>query len=86
MRSYTVDEFLFDLEDCPISKAVDKKIELLYDFCVLKKRGTKADRRENSVRLLLGKCSDEYAMTHLLKDVVTFRCTIDELLDRKGVM
>jgi hypothetical protein len=86
MKHYTADEFLFNLEETPVPKAVDKKVSLLYDFCILTKRKSLTDRRENAVRLLLGRCPDEYAMTHLLRDVLLGHCTLDELLDKKGVM
>lgn len=89
MKNYDADEFLFNFEDDTISNAVDKKVSLLYDFCILVEKGARnklPDRRENALRLLLGRCSDEYAMTHLLRDVLLGHCTLDELLDRKGVM
>lgn len=86
MKHYDVDEFLFNFEDCPLPKAVDKKISLLYDFCILTKKHSHTDNREAAVRLLLGRCSDEYAMTHLLHNVLVGHCTLDELLDKKGVM
>lgn len=74
-----------------IKDIVEKKINLLYDFCVLNeaKRGNRADPLEYEVRAFLtalgARCvsveSAEHAMTTALHDVIRFEKTLIEMLD-----
>lgn len=63
-----------------LQDAVDKKVSLLYDFCILHKR------QEPQVRTLLTQCKSENEMTRVLHDVLLGRTTLTQLLKKKGVM
>lgn len=88
MKTYRIDEFISPgikttdtLED-----VVDKKISLLYDFCILKRdKYTKKDQREELVRTMLTECGTEQRITALLHDVLADRISLDELLKRNEV-
>lgn len=58
---------------------IAKKLNLLHDFCMLKKN----DEREQRVFDILNKCESERQMDILLYDVVRFNETIDEFITRK---
>ena len=80
MKHYTVDEFLTNDADTDINIAVDKKVSLLYDFCILRHcRGT-ADSREDAVRAYLKQYSTESQLTRALHDVIVGNKTINQLL------
>ena len=82
MKHYTVDEFIMNdtNTDTDINTAVDKKVSLLYDFCILRHcRGT-ADSREDALRAYLKRYCTETQLTRALHDVVVGNKTIDQLL------
>lgn len=81
MAHYTIDEFLNDTaDDTNINTVVDKKVSLLYDFCVLRHRGTSADSREAAVRAYLKRYCTEAQLTRVLHDVLVGNKTVDQLL------
>ena len=82
--NYQTDEFLFG-GGVAESKthAIEKKVSLLYDFCVLTKRNSE---KEDAIRTLLEQCKHEYEMSQVLHCVLCGDTTIDELLAQKGVM
>lgn len=65
---------------------INEKIELLYDFCILRYRRRKPDARENAVRELLEECGTESRMQNALHDVILERITLTELLQKKGLI
>lgn len=76
-----------DTVPCTLGDEVDKKISLLYDFCILKhKRYRKPDDREVAVRKLLSQYQSEYSMTRAIHPVVFGECQLDDLLREKGVI
>ena len=82
VRSYTsVDDYNGLGVNTPTPKeiAVDRKIALLKDFCILDRK----DCREDAVRDMLTKCRDEHQMTTVLHDVLREIETLDELLERR---
>lgn len=92
-NEYLAGDFISDLpprRDETLEDVVDKKINLLYDFCALKesKQGHHTDPREPEVRRFLttlgtGKSIDgaEDAMTTALHDVIRFEKTVEQMLD-----
>ena len=80
MAHYTIDEFLSNNEDTNIKAVVDKKVSLLYDFCILRQSGTSRDGREAAVRAYLQRYSTEAQVTRVLHDVVVGNKTVDQLL------
>lgn len=87
MKQYAIDEFIRnDFNDNP-NDAVDKKIALLYDFCILKTRSRQAmDSREPQVRKMLIDCGSEHRMTALLHDVLVGNKTLDQLITQRSMM
>ena len=87
MAQYNIDEFIAGgVCTDTVDTIVDKKVSLLYDFCILTRdKYTHVDSREHEVRALLTACGTEERMTILLHDVLACRTTIDDLL-RKGVV
>ena len=66
-----------------IESAIDKKVSVLYDFCILK--GAE-DKREDAVRKLLETCGNEQKMQIVLHDVLLERTTLTELLKKKKLI
>ena len=83
MECYNISEFNGTQMPTLDSKkvAIDKKISLLQDFCILRPRHTK---NEQAVRKLLESCINEHQMTRLLHDVLCGTKTLNELL-KEGV-
>jgi hypothetical protein len=80
-KLYGIDDYTSTSDT--IESAIDKKVSVLYDFCIL--QGV-ADKRENAVRKLLETCGNEEKMQIVLHDVLLERITLTELLQRKGLM
>lgn len=71
--------------------AIREKIVLLCNFCLLKhtqtSRGLKCtDKRKDKIKQLLAQCTSEYQMDTVLHDVLMGRETVNQLLQRKGLM
>ena len=76
-----------NVEPCTLGDIIDKKVSLLYDFCILKhKKFRKPDDREEAVRKLLSQYQSEYSMTKAIHPVVFGEYSLNELLRKKGVM
>lgn len=91
MRHYTVDEFnnRLDTTTDTTEIVVEKKISLLYDFCILvKRKGLHGvvipDPREETVREMLTACETELVMTNRLHDVLKGEYDLNTLLQRNG--
>lgn len=71
-----------------INDIVDKKINLLYDFCALKRKGRTDDPREADVRRILTAIGSrrgtieaaEDAMTNALKPITRFEITMSKFI------
>ena len=63
--------------------AINKKIALLRDFCLLAPQHKK---KEQKVRTLLDTCDNEEQMTILLHNVLRGDKTLNELLTERGLM
>ena len=84
---YVASDFLARYTNDTVSDIINKKVSLLYDFCILTHgRKRKPDPREDTIRQLLADCGNESRMTIVLRDVLIGRVTVDELLEKKGLM
>jgi uncharacterized protein YqgQ len=82
---YDVDEFLGTNEPTTYETEVEKKISLLYDFCVLHKRKyQKPDEREVAVRELFRSYGSAVVMDNAVHDILVGKDELDRLLIRKG--
>jgi hypothetical protein len=90
MPEYKVDEFLDmgeSIAPTTYGDEVEKKVSLLYDFCVLHKgKYKKPDEREEAVRKLLHSYGSTVVMDNAIHGVLVGDCTIDEMLQRKGII
>ena len=86
-KKYNIETFL-DETVCTKDDVIDQKIILLYDRNILSygPHYTMNDEREPLVREVLKTCESETAMTITLHDVVFFTETLEDWLERKGVM
>lgn len=84
---YQANDFI-DPKNEPISVVIDKKVNILYDFKVLK--GTRAllrdDPRESAVREWLSQYQTERQLDVAVRDLVTEKVSLNTLLKRKGLM
>jgi hypothetical protein len=85
-NEYLVDEFIDDGYECTLAEQVDKKVSLLYDLCALCRRGRYADKRENAIRELLASYPSRTLMDNAMHDIVVGKCTVDQMLKRKGYL
>ena len=86
MKQYELDEFINDEHNLytahtePKADLIDKKVSLLYYFCILTKKSYKADAREKAVRELLSHYNTEFEMTRVLHTVLVGDCHINQLI------
>ena len=86
MKRYELDEFINDEHNLytahtePKADLIDKKVSLLYDFCILTKKSYKADAREKAVRELLSHYNTEFEMNCVLHTVLVGECQINKLI------
>ena len=80
MRASVFDEFINNTID-PVEVAATKKIHLLEDLEILKRKGDDSKKELLATHLL--KCSSEHEMNRMLRDVIMGDETIEELLARK---
>ena len=84
---YCATEFLGEeITPNTLEEEVDKKVSLLYDFCILRSKSHRPrnDRREPTVRQMLMECGSAIRMDNALHPVLRGDCTLNELLKRKG--
>jgi hypothetical protein len=86
MKEYLVEEFIGGAEPYTIAEQVDKKISLLYDMCILTKRGTRCDKREELVKQWLLTYQTDTQIDNAVFDIIIGKCTLNELLKRKGYL
>lgn len=87
MPEYLVDEFIgHDNATHTIEEQVDKKVSLLYDLCILCKRGRYADNREEAVKKLLSSYESEVQIDNAVHNIIVGDYTLNDLLKRKGYM
>ena len=87
MPEYNVDEFIsVNAEPTTYDEEVEKKISLLYDFCILHKRRRcqQRDEREKAVRALLLSYGDANKLNKVVRDIITGEQSINAEL-RKGI-
>ena len=82
-KHYQGDDFLPDSLPDPMDVAVDKKVSLLYQLCILCKSKKDPDAREVAVRKVLSQCTSERALTITLHDVVAGNKSINTFLAQK---
>jgi uncharacterized protein YqgQ len=84
---YDVDEFLGKNEPTTYETEVEKKVSLLYDFCILHKRKyQKPDEREDAVRKLLKSYGSPIIMDNEVHDILVGKTELDDTLKRKGFL
>lgn len=83
MRHYQADDFIGETTPDPMNVAVDKKVSLLYQLCILCKDKKDPDAREDAVRKVLSQCTSERALTIALHDVVAGNKSINTFLAQK---
>lgn len=87
MTEYNVDEFIGVEAPTTYEEEVDKKVSLLYDFCILHKRKyQKPDEREDAVRNFLRSYNSEVLMDNAVRNILVGNCTLNEALKRKGYL
>ncbi len=86
MKEYLADEFITGTDACTIDEQIDKKVSLLYDMCILYKRGKNADNREEMVRKLFASYQNEQQIDNTAHDLVVGNSTLNEILKRKGYL
>lgn len=87
MKHYDIEEFISSNSKSTdtLEDIIDKKIALLYDFCILRRRKyEKRDSREQLLRDVLSKYETESRITSVLHDVLMYHITLDELLNREA--
>ena len=84
MKNYELDEFFDDDVQTTLAEEVEKKIRLLYDFCILTKKKQKRDVREKSLRALLLNCANKISIGNIIHDILVGKITLNELLRRNG--
>lgn len=90
-QEYTSADFGDYVEETPVKIAAEKKINMLRDMKMLhKKRKQKGvvivDPKEEPLRALLLKCKDEEEMTQMLNNVVRYKETLQQMIDRRTMM
>jgi hypothetical protein len=87
MPEYLVDEFIGQSnEQYTLEDQVDKKVSLLYDLCILCRRGRYADSREKAVKQLLASYKSEVQMDNAVHNIIVGDDTLNDLLKRKGIL
>ena len=82
MAQYLVEEFLGKSEPTTLKKEVDKKIHLLYEFCILAHDKKARDKREKELRKILLDCNNETRMNNVVHDLLMGNYTVNDLLRR----
>lgn len=88
MPEYNVDEFIgVDAEPTTYDDEVEKKVSLLYDFCILRRRKfKKPDEREEAVREMFRAYGSPIAMDNAVHDILVGKHNLDAALKRKGLL
>lgn len=88
MQEYNIDEFVgTNAEPTTYETEVEKKVSLLYDFCILQRRKfRKPDEREEAVRKLLKSYGSEIIMDNEVHDILVGKKKLDDTLARKGFL
>lgn len=76
---YTADDFIRTAMPEPIHIVVKKKLNLLCDFCILKKHTPDY----NTMKTLLNQCNTEIAIDNLVHGLLVGTETLDQLFARK---
>lgn len=84
MKHYQVNEFIQNCTDNDIPNAVDKKVSLLYDFCILRRRRNSSDARETAVREWLSRYPSETQMSNALHTILVGDTTLNNTLKKAG--
>lgn len=86
MRHYQAEEFIGATKPDTKETIIEKKISLLYDFCVLTTRRGKPDEREKAVRDLLAHYRTEEQITNAVNPLIRYTKTLNEALKERGLM
>ena len=86
-NTYNVDEFLgFSHSFNNLSMSVDKKISLLYDFCILRHKNGRRDARERAVEAWLSSCKTETQIDNAIHPLLVGDVELNDVLTQKGLM
>ena len=80
MKQYKVEDFLCKSKPMKFQDEVEKKISILYDFCILRKCKKEPDVREELVRDLFLKCGSIDTVEGIIKDLQRELYTVNKLL------
>ena len=86
MPEYLVEEFTSKSEPCPLNEQIDKKVSLLYDLCILRRKGMNEDEREQAIRELFASYGSEIAMDNVVRSLIMGNYTLNDFLKRKGYL
>lgn len=81
MKHYCVDEFTRNCRPDDLSTVINKKVNLLKDFCILRLH----DKREPVLREVLAQYKSEYEITTALHNIIIGHTTLDTFIAQKGV-
>lgn len=83
MKHYQIEEFIGKPKLTTLAEEVEKKISLLYDFCILVKQKKKTyDARETALRKILLNCPSITVMSNIVHDLLVGKCSLNSLLRR----
>ena len=83
MKHYETEEFFDNSKPTTLKDEVEKKISLLYDFCILAKQKTRVrDAREKALRKILLDCKSITSMSNIVHDLIMEKCTLNAVLRR----
>ena len=69
-----------------MTEIINEKVDLLYDFHILRHKKGEADPRENALRKMLAQCGNEIRIENTLREIFMERTTLSNLLKQKGLM
>lgn len=83
MKHYDTEEFFGNSKPTTLKDEVEKKISLLYDFCILVRQKSRIyDAREEALRKILLGCKSITSMSNIVHDLLVGNCTLNSLLRR----
>lgn len=88
IKNYQVNEFIEEGRPhvATQSENIDKKVSLLYDFCILRMHKKTPDARESAVREWLSTYATESQMTSALHTILVGDCTLNNTLKKRGYL
>jgi hypothetical protein len=86
MKHYCIDDFIRNTSDT-FATTIDKKISLLYDFCILRRsKRLGCDTREHILRTILSQYSNEYAISNAIRPILMGDITLNDFIKSKEII